>query len=141
MEDRSNGEKFRTQTYLTMFSDEDLKKYLKKYFDSNRIGIVKNETGKVYPSYNPIYYYRMESDGVVKYYGGNWGNYAPAGTVSKVYKVASNLYQAEYSVSLNNKATGTVKQLGDFIVTFRKNDSSYYIVDILRIRSASSTLF
>lgn len=32
LEDRSNGEKFRTQTYLTMFSDEDLKKYLNFWF-------------------------------------------------------------------------------------------------------------
>lgn len=117
-----------------------LKKYLKKYFNSDKIGIVTNDPSQTYP-YTPQYFYRVSEDGTMRYYWGDWGNEVPSGKVGTVTKVFTDLFQAEYSVSLKNTITGTSRQLGDFLITFQKSGSSYYITDIVRTYSAVESLY
>ena len=113
------------------------KKYLKQYFNTDQIFLVTvDDPATAYLTYSPASLYRISENGTIRYYGGNWGEREPSGNVKSVTKVTQDLFQAEYTVNMKDKTNGTLTHLGDFIVTFKKADSSYYITDIIRIYSA-----
>lgn len=96
---------------------------MKTYFGTTKTAL-KKFAGYTFPR-NPSYLLRNRN-GKVEYIGGNWGDWAPKGRVTKVLKTGSNKYEALYDIYYYDYYEHrTLSYMGTYKIYLKKARNKY----------------